>query len=692
MSATVRADLAALLARYDDDTWSAVANRGLLRRARKDLGTVAVAVQHETDVAVELTVGAHTVTMTADGPATARCTCPSAVVCQHVVAAGLWLAEHPSGTGASPVGADDGPRDGMVDVLHDELMALDETALRAAAGLAACRSAHQILDDLDDAPTVTRGRALEVRFPHPALVARYPGGGVAGVVLDAPVRAPERYRVAAVLAWQRAHGLVLPPPAAPSARTRPSAAEESLAAARDRVRASVVAVLRDTVRIGVSHLSPAVVDRLTTAAVGAQGVEYHRLARALRGVADQADLVLARSARADDLALLDEVAAAHALVVALDTAAADGRAPAALVGRARTAYEGTRPLDLVGLGGVPWRSGTGYHGVTAVFWSPTLGRMLTRTDARPVDLAGFDPRARWVQPAPWSGLSSPADTAGRAITLTGARLSADGRLSGAGPVSARATPLDGSALVDRLPVRTTWETLGGDPVRGLTGAGDAAEAWVVLRPASSSDARWDPAEQVVRWQLADGEGAVLDVELPWSRLHAHAVDRIERLGDSLPADALVVVRVRRTRGRLVGEPLSVIDPARPADPVDVLHFDDVPRRTRARTGLVAKLLAAGTPDARSAAGTATDGAGPSADGVAGVPAPVAVLRSLVERRAQRGTTALPGDVLRVEVAAAHVRLRDVGFGVFTPPASDVDPAELLLRDLFVIQQVEQAYA
>jgi hypothetical protein len=59
--------------------------------------------------------------------------------------------------------------------------------------------------------------------------------------------------------------------------------------------------------------------------------------------------------------LLDEIAVAHALVAALDAAASAGTEPSALVGRARTAYDAVRSLDLIGLGGRPWRTGSVPH-------------------------------------------------------------------------------------------------------------------------------------------------------------------------------------------------------------------------------------------------------------------------------------------------------------------------------------------
>jgi hypothetical protein len=61
-------DAAAVLGRYDDEAWIALASRGLLRRARKDLETLAVRVTGETQDGVEIAVGDQAVRIGAAGP------------------------------------------------------------------------------------------------------------------------------------------------------------------------------------------------------------------------------------------------------------------------------------------------------------------------------------------------------------------------------------------------------------------------------------------------------------------------------------------------------------------------------------------------------------------------------------------------------------------------------------------------
>ncbi len=683
---TIRGQLVELLARYDDATWTALANRGLLRRATKDLDTVPIAIEAESDDAVNITVADHHIRFTRTGPAGATCDCPSPVLCQHVITAGLWLTRQPP----SAPSTDSGPKSSSAeaapsddgDALHQQLMNISQGDLITHAGRPGVRWAHQYLSDLDQPLRLDRNTYLEVGFAHPEVVVRYLGGGLDGLVLDQKIPSPERIRVAAVLAWQQAHGLNRQPPPQLTRPSAPTAAALSLDESRRRLRSAVLSLLTDVVRIGVSHLSPAVLERFTTLAVWAQGAEYHRCALALRRLTDQVELQLSRSAAADDLRMFDDLAVAYALTTALDRAAQNGHTPPALIGRARNSYDSVRTIDLVGLGGHPWRSGSGYHGLTCIFWSPERGRFYSWTDTRPESLPGFDARQRWQQPAPWTGWSTPAAASGRLLTLTAAQISADARISGVETTAARISPLTGEQLTGRLQIHERWSELEALTGRGrsLLATPDPNAAWAVLRPTSTAATWFDPTRQTLQWPLIDNDGALLLIELPWTRLHAHAIGRIETLADTaLPDGHLIVAQLYRRHGQLTGFPLALINPALDNAPLDALHFDSSHRTS----DLVAALQRAGTPDRTL----------DSSPGAANMfPAAVAELRAVLERLAQRGTSgALPGAVHR-ELTAAHRRLRQTGWTVFTDFDLESDPADLLLRSHALLQQVERVAA
>ena len=69
---TVRSELIAQLARFDEEAFVALANRGLLRRAQKDLDAQAEVRTEETVDAVVVLISQQCVTFDHRGPAHAR--------------------------------------------------------------------------------------------------------------------------------------------------------------------------------------------------------------------------------------------------------------------------------------------------------------------------------------------------------------------------------------------------------------------------------------------------------------------------------------------------------------------------------------------------------------------------------------------------------------------------------------------
>jgi hypothetical protein len=231
-----------------------------------------------------------------------------------------------------------------------------------------------------------------------------------------------------------------------------------------------------------------------------------------------------------------------------------------------------------------------------------------------------------------------------------------------------------------LPVRTSWRELAPTRVHGLSDPADPTSQWTVLGPAQALPSRWDNASQTLRYTLLDADGEALTLDIPWSRLHAHAIGRLEALGENLPAGALVVARVVRRRGLPVGEPLSLVLPRRAINPIDALHFDEGPGRRP--SPLVERLFKSNAPDRPV---TDNDEARPAA-----VPVALAELRALIEAEAQRGCAGIAPGVIHDRVAQAHRNLRRAGMSLFTDPAPAVSPPETLLRSLFLVQRIEQS--
>jgi SWIM zinc finger len=277
------AQLQAQLARYDDEAFAALGNRGLLRRAYKDLDTQVARIEARGD-AVIVQLGEQQVRFDARGPAQATCSCPAGGVCQHLLAASIALKRSGEAAASSPeaaqmqgvavvstdgatvdgaqidsmknrlaqpeaaqadeqgatapvagVGIDSDRSDDGVDAradddktnalapLHAALLAFDAPTLRKHAGKAGYRWAWQFVQDLDPehGVRIDGERHVRIAFAHPRIAFRYMGGGLDALIADASPSPLEKYRVAAVLAYRRAYGAAIEPPeAAPKARAQ----------------------------------------------------------------------------------------------------------------------------------------------------------------------------------------------------------------------------------------------------------------------------------------------------------------------------------------------------------------------------------------------------------------------------------------------------------------------------------------
>ncbi len=356
--------LQTLLVSFDDRAFEALASRGLLRRAQKDLeGGVPVEITGDVPAGLAVKVANFTVTLPEAGPAKAKCTCRSPGICQHILMACLFLQR----TAALPKQADlltvEATTTGRG---RDELLAFTAEQLGQWASKPALRAAFALLAAQPPIQMETKG-AIIVRFPDHGAECRYvAGGGLDGMVVTAPQGASMKFAVAAVLAFQQSQGLKLPE----AATAAPALAETRGAPrTRDEVLGTSRQLLEESVCVGLSHLSISFEQRFATLAVSALGVNLPRLSLALRGIGDEISLIVKRDAQADEARLLQSVSRAHALCHALRTTIPPPRAD--LIGWHRTQYEEVGHLELHGVAAYPWRTSSGYEGLTVLFWENT---------------------------------------------------------------------------------------------------------------------------------------------------------------------------------------------------------------------------------------------------------------------------------------------------------------------------------
>jgi hypothetical protein len=565
----------------DDGALSALASAGLLRRARKDLESATPSWNLDGD-AIKVDLGAHQVVLDRRGPAHARCTCPAKTTCQHVLAASLYLAALPidtttGATDAGHVAPTEPPRS-----LHEELMAIAMPALIAFAGKPAVREALRIATEGEQA-RVAAEQPIVIRLAHPAVELRYAGGGLDAFITDYRGRHRNRLIVAALIAYQIAHGA--PPPVIPGESPQPLAATgavtDEVAALRQTLIAKVARLLCETVETGLAHLSAGFVERLAALGTLAEGARLHRLALALARIADAVDLQLERNALADSGRLLEELARTYALTEALRSPTSWGRIE--LVGEARSAYREIASLDLFCAGAFPWRTPSGYAGLTVLFWCAAERRWLSAGESRPLGTPGFTPASSYRGPGPWAGCDSPAAIAGRTVRLANASANRLGRLSGS--AATRATVSSPPTVPDFTPVAMrNWSELARRSDAANDGIGLAERNphrdYVVLLPTRYGTKSFDPVSQEFVWPLSDVAGEVLLLRLRFSEVSALAIERLE---DMSPSDiAGIVGQVEFSRAGRTVRPLTLLT-GMAERRVDCIFLDAAPTKSFVET-------------------------------------------------------------------------------------------------------------
>lgn len=697
--------LQAQFARYDEDAFAALANRGLFRRARKDMEKTEARIE-EKEERVLVHLDRYVVELDDRGPAMASCSCPASGVCQHILCACLVLAAAAGeeAASASEASAEPPKPEQTRDELHRRLLEVTMEELERWAGRPGIRWALDFAADADvESLTFGGDRHIVMTFARPRMSFRYMGGGLDAVVTDYKGSDRNRRIAGAILTYQRAYGMPLPSlpprrtgtgtgsaaggaPEAGEAQAPEGSSAAQVAALRNAVLQASAALVCESVEIGLSHLSDTIVQRLTTLSVSARGAQLHRLALMLRGLADQAEMLVERAGLADEERLFDDLALTCVLVRAIQGVSGGGSGagaaaiPIHLLGEARSVYDEIGKLELAGLGAYPWRTASGYLGLTLVFWRPKEERWYSFTEARPEIQGGLDPIARYSAPGPWTGVGAPAELMGRAVTLLDARVNRLGRLSSSEKTAAilhSAWPLE--HILERS-VRD-WSLLGRHPrALSLLAERNFHDDLAVLSPTGFGRPAFDPALQRLIWPLLDERGERLVAALDHGPYTRHAIERLEALDEEkMKKIRGILVRLRRHPGGILAEPISLLGQS-PGLPVDVLSFnpatDNAPKE-----GLFAWFKKAGGGRERDPApARAPQGVKPSWQRLLD-----ALTRECL-RAAERGLKS--GDrgkkTLPASVLASIDRCERAGLGIFNAAATSVaggelSSAELLLR-------------
>jgi len=335
-------------ARFDDPALEHLANKGLLRRANKLLSeTVTLEVVATSarifDVGWEVTFDVE------DSPTKGQCPCATAGVCQHLLAAIMYLRDHAaSGTGSDAASNGEpstGPNDdtGTEPVndagpdLHHALEALTEEELAAWAKKSDYRWAVDRAVSLDlEQVVLETGGHINVELPLPHANVRFMSPSLDDALVKPSGRNDRRAVTLAVLALWRCSGRTISEPERDSTA---SSSTVELTGERASITARATRLCVDLIAVGLLHLGDAERERLDSLAASARGVKLYRLAILAERASDHVQALSELSPEADTQLLLDRLAEIVVLSEAISKRLdASEPLPDGLKGLARSTY------------------------------------------------------------------------------------------------------------------------------------------------------------------------------------------------------------------------------------------------------------------------------------------------------------------------------------------------------------------
>jgi hypothetical protein len=390
----------------DDDALAVLGNRGLVRRAEREVAKVSVATSSADEVVLSFAGPAPvTLRLLPGGPKAARCSCPVAGVCVHLITACLWT----RGVSAAAPPQEGAP---AVDLLA-EVLSWEPAAVNRAAGVAAVRRAMNEPGEVVE--VVASGSQLLLSWPGSPQIVVVSGGGFAGMLVagEHSEVGLNAWKLTAIARLFASHERVWPWPE--------SSEGTALLQVRNQAALAVASAVESLLRTGLSQLRVLDTDQLSAAAQQAKLAKLPLLAGLTGTAAATGSAFANRDDETSEQQLLCDLSQAWALATALtqsDTPAVH------LLGAGTTSA--AELGGLVPLSANWWLTPAGSRGITVHLWHSATGEVLTATNGR---APGADPSfsRSWTRPLLW-GASASTLCAGP-FQLADPELRADGTLS-----------------------------------------------------------------------------------------------------------------------------------------------------------------------------------------------------------------------------------------------------------------------
>ncbi|HSN98163.1 MAG TPA: hypothetical protein VLS89_07690, partial [Candidatus Nanopelagicales bacterium] len=342
----------------------------------------------------------------------------------------------------------------------------------------------------------------------------------------------------------------------------------------------VDALVAEIVSLGLQRVTEATLERIESLALAARALGVRdaaprdaglgRVVRTLDRLRQVVGEIRARIVTTTELDVLRELSVLRNLARAIR--ANTGALPLAdFAGATQQEYVEAGVVDAQGLGFEAWTTPAGFAGVTAFVADLRTGRVLTRTNTLPAEIASGLAARGWGTTSWAEQLAAQSAFAGVSISfldlgrgrylLTGAQIAPDsGRLSGSGKtqLARRApVPLDDprlrpSVLLDAGDAARIAGRLGFDPL----GRAPSSPPVALIPVRAVSSARFDRMTQRMTMVIETARGARALCALTYREERSLWLDNLERLGKAQVTPDALFCRLRLEDGALALEPIT----------------------------------------------------------------------------------------------------------------------------------------
>ena len=492
----------------DDDYLVAIANRGLVNRAKREAAQTQLSLVIS-DGAIEAEFSDGTQVKITGALSQFECSCPSRTICRHVLLAMIKASEENS-TGVQT--EEEHPAVTEADFAY--LLEFTPEQLIKTFGKSAYNNALFKIASGGTAE-IEVSSILNIKLGDSAFVVRFlPNAGLEQSVCGCKTKNC-RHRLEAILYYMRHKNGKLE-----------FALPEAKAEIDLEILPYVKKLIEEMFQVGIARLPAGYAETCGQFAVLCHGAGFAAFERLFQTAEKELELCHQKNAAFDKLRLIRSLTSIYSTCRAFENGG-DTR----LAGQFKQQYMELPKIGILGLGASAWYAKSGFCGITAVFYCPELKKALTFAVSRPAEneAAAMKTIKQMRQMKSSWNLALGMGALGKGeLSLIGAKVSGSGRLSSSENVTA-------SLMQPDIPY-THPELLPcvhGDFTKikdlFLFGEESPAMIYAVLKVQRIENGVFDRVTQSYQAQVFDSAGNYLVLTVEYSKLNETAIRNLEHM-------------------------------------------------------------------------------------------------------------------------------------------------------------------